>query len=110
MGGHCSERLGLMAPPFKRGIAGPAISFHGHARCDGLFDKGMQARLAEIVDFIEPDAAKRTLFDLGGAGHKDFAAVAAPLATGRRLVLVAARNFGLLSCSAESPLEWLATR
>jgi hypothetical protein len=80
------------------GISGPPIGLGSGPGCEIGGEKGMKAGGRIIADLAEADAAgtAAAVLDLNGADDQQFALMAAPAASGDRIVFAAAGDFGFV--------------
>jgi hypothetical protein len=81
------------------GVAGPAIGFGGRAGSEIGGEKGVQAGGRVIGDLVEPDTAgtAAAVLNLDRTDNQHFALMAAPAATGERIVFAAASDIGFIN-------------
>lgn len=96
--GDLADDMGIMDDVGGSGISGPTIGLGSGPGCEIGGQKGMKAGGRVIADLAEADAAgtAAAVLDLNGADDQQFALMAAPAASGDRIVFAAAGDFGFV--------------
>ena len=96
--GHLADDMGIMGDAGGAGICGPTIGLGGGAGGKVGGEKGMKAGGRIIGELAEADApgAAAVILDLDGADDQHLALMAAPAATGDRIVFAATGDFGFI--------------
>ena len=98
MSGHFTDDMGIMGDSGGAGISRPTIGLGGGTWREIAGEKGMKASRRIIGDLAKADApgAAAAILDLNGTDDQDFALMAAPAATGDRIVFATAGDFGFI--------------
>jgi hypothetical protein len=93
-----TDDMGIMGDSGGAGISGPTIGLGGSAWREIAGEKGMKAGSRIIGDLAKADApgAATAILDFNGTDDQHFALMAAPAATGDRIVFAAAGDFGFI--------------